>query len=222
MCPVAGGRGANAAADFAANNALSIPRMGGRSFINQGTPKFDEIFTVNPVTDEVTITASATSGEFLKQIFIGTRIQVSSTGTIPAGLLPAPTDYYITDIVGSVFKLSPDTKDATDGTKFVPIGDVGVGVHTILIQYLDITAGESYGENTHVLSRQETAPHIHNIIPANVATAGVGSLVAFDDGSAAGSDTGDSSDPLKPLQQLNSDPHNIMQPSFGGYIWIKL
>lgn len=59
----------------------------------------------------------------------GLKVQVSSTTTLPAGLL-ASTDYFVIYLSSSTFKLASSLVNAIAGTA-VDITDTGTGTHTI-------------------------------------------------------------------------------------------
>lgn len=78
-------------------------------------------FTAN-VTD---ICTKATHG-----MLTGLKVRVSSTVTLPDGLL-ANTDYFVISGGVDTFALSDSLAHALAGTDIINIGDAGTGVHTI-------------------------------------------------------------------------------------------
>jgi hypothetical protein len=76
---------------------------------------------VNTTSEEITITAHGHA--------TGTRVQVSSTGTIP-GNISAGTNYYVIRISDNVIKLSTSVGGAIAGT-VLNISSQGTGIHTL-------------------------------------------------------------------------------------------
>lgn len=60
----------------------------------------------------------------------GLKVQVSTTGTLPAGL-SAGTDYFVIVGTANTFALSDTLAHALAGTDIINIGDSGTGTHTI-------------------------------------------------------------------------------------------
>lgn len=218
FCPVSGGRGANAAADFAANKNIRLPQVLGRTMGILGQSTFTETFTGDSGTDELTIVASATSTSFLENIFVGTKFQVSSSGTLPSPLLPA-TDFFVTAISGSAFKVSTNTANAVLGT-FIDILTNGTGTHTVDLEFDSRSLAQPLGEQVHLISTVESAAHNHDATPG-----GTGKfLIDGDAGPAEVFLTGTTASVSRTATQIvgSSVSHNIMQPSSYMNAMIKL
>lgn len=150
--PVTGGRGASAAADFAANKPLRLTRALGRALGIAGAGSWSSTFTVNTGTEELTVASNGS-------IYTGTPVTVSSTGTLPTGLAAATT-YYAIRSSATVVKLATSLANAHAGTA-IDITAAGSGTHTITAALTSRALGEHLGEESHVSTVTETAPHTH-------------------------------------------------------------
>lgn len=83
-------------------------------------------FTADAGTDVMTYTSTTS---IPSNILTGTRIRVSTTTTLPAPLAAA-TDYYLTKISDTEYKLSTSYANLVAGT-FIDITTTGTGTHTI-------------------------------------------------------------------------------------------
>lgn len=85
-----------------------------------------DTFTADAGTDICTYTSTA---NFPSNILTGTRVRLTTTTTLPAGLSLA-TDYYVIKVTDSTFKLATSYANAVAGTA-INITDAGTGTHTI-------------------------------------------------------------------------------------------
>lgn len=85
-----------------------------------------DTFTADAGTDICTYTSTA---NFPSNILVGTRVRLTTTTTLPAGLATA-TDYYVIKVSDSTFKLATSYANAIAGTA-INITDAGTGTHTI-------------------------------------------------------------------------------------------
>lgn len=85
-----------------------------------------DTFTADAGTDICTYTSTA---NFPSNILTGTRVRLTTTTTLPAGLATA-TDYYVIRVTDSTFKLATSYANAIAGTA-INITDAGTGTHTI-------------------------------------------------------------------------------------------
>lgn len=83
-------------------------------------------FTVDTGTDAGTYTSST---QLPSNLITGTRIRVSTTTTLPAPLAAA-TDYYLTKLTDTTFKLSTSYANLVAGT-YIDFTTTGTGTHTI-------------------------------------------------------------------------------------------
>lgn len=85
-----------------------------------------DTFTADAGTDVCTWTSST---NFPSNIFTGTRVRLTTTTTLPAGLATA-TDYYVIRVSDTTFKLATSYANAIAGTA-INITDAGTGTHTV-------------------------------------------------------------------------------------------
>lgn len=84
-----------------------------------------DTFTADAGTDVCTWTSTA---NFPSNILTGTRVRLTTTTTLPAGLSLA-TDYYVIKVSDTTFKLATSYANAIAGTA-INITDAGTGTHT--------------------------------------------------------------------------------------------
>lgn len=87
---------------------------------------FGDTFTADAGTDIITMTSTA---NIPSNILTGTRVRLTTTTTLPAGLATA-TDYYVIKVTDSTFKLATSYANAIAGTA-INITDAGTGTHTM-------------------------------------------------------------------------------------------
>lgn len=213
--PVSGGRGGSAAADFAANKTLMLPRGVGRAMGIYGLAVLNQTFTADNTTEQLTVANADV-------YYTGTPVQLTSAGTLPAGLSTSTT-YYVIYINATTIKLAANSTDASNGDE-IDFTDDGSGTHTIEVQYTNRDLGEALGEEDHVSVVGELAQHDHPPLPAyshiSQGTPGIGGIAA-DGGTnswvgknqTASGNTGVRGD---------ADPANNMQPSIFLSAMIKL
>lgn len=85
-----------------------------------------DTFTADAGTDVCSYSSVA---NFPSNILSGTRVRLTTTTTLPAGLSLA-TDYYVIKVSDTTFKLATSYANAIAGTA-INITDVGTGTHTI-------------------------------------------------------------------------------------------
>lgn len=87
---------------------------------------FGDTFTADAGTDIITMTSVA---NLPTNILVGTRVRLTTTTTLPAGLALA-TDYYVIKVTDLTFKLATSYANAIAGTA-INITDAGTGTHTM-------------------------------------------------------------------------------------------
>jgi len=87
---------------------------------------YGDTFTADAGTDIITMTSTA---NIPSNILTGTRVRLTTTTTLPAGLALA-TDYYVIKVTDSTFKLATSYANAVAGTA-INITDAGTGTHTM-------------------------------------------------------------------------------------------
>ena len=85
-----------------------------------------DTFTANAATDLCTWSSTA---NIPSNILTGTRVRLTTSGTLPAGLATA-TDYYVIKMSDTTFELATSFANATAGTQ-IDITDTGTGTHTV-------------------------------------------------------------------------------------------
>ena len=85
-----------------------------------------DTFTADAGTDVCTWTSTA---NIPSNILTGTRVRLTTTTTLPAGLATA-TDYYVIKVSDTTFKLATSYANAIAGTA-IDITDAGTGTHTV-------------------------------------------------------------------------------------------
>ena len=87
---------------------------------------FGDTFTADAGTDIITMTSTT---NIPSNILTGTRVRLTTTTTLPAGLALA-TDYYVINVTDSTFKLATSYANAIAGTA-IDITSAGTGTHTM-------------------------------------------------------------------------------------------
>jgi len=85
-----------------------------------------DTFTADASTDLCTWTSTT---DVPSNVLTGTRVRLTTSGTLPAGLATA-TDYYVIKISDTTFKLATSYANAVAGTP-INITDAGTGTHTV-------------------------------------------------------------------------------------------
>lgn len=85
-----------------------------------------DTFSADDTTDTCTYTSTA---NYPSNILLGTRVRLTTTGTLPGGLATA-TDYYVIKVTDSTFQLATSYANAVAGTE-IDITTTGTGTHTI-------------------------------------------------------------------------------------------
>lgn len=85
-----------------------------------------DTFTADAGTDVCTWTSTA---NIPSNILTGTRVRLTTTTTLPAGLATA-TDYYVVKLSDTTFELATSYANAIAGTQ-INITDAGTGTHTV-------------------------------------------------------------------------------------------
>ena len=138
---VATARGGSAAADFAANRRLTLPRALGRVFAGTLNTEVTAAFTTNfAVNNQLTVASSAS-------FYTGVPVVLTTTGTLPAPLA-LNTTYYAIFIDATHIALATSFTNAIAGTQ-ITLTSNGAGVQTI--QVTPYVLGQAIGSEDAIL-----------------------------------------------------------------------
>lgn len=194
------------------STTFNLPDAKGRAFIGKGATAFTTTFLHTDVdTGADTIAVPSNTS-----LYTGTKIRLTTTGTLPTGLSLA-TDYYVIRISATSIKLATSRQNALGSSTVVgasstpvPINITGQGSGTNTITVQDLTTrtlGERGGEETHTQKLEELVAHSHTQIA--------------DEGSSSGSGGSPQDSPNPTESTGGSTPFNIMQPYLGLMAIIK-
>jgi len=161
-------RGASAAADYAANKAIALPRCGNMVSANYRAQSFSCAFSVDVATNKLTLTLVGAANAAIAFPW-GAPVTLTSTGSLPAPLAISTT-YYVIGVSATTIYLALASTDVTpDSTVPIDITDTGgVGaVHTMHRSMTVKDLGYWEGENTHLARVREMAAHTHGNQPSN-------------------------------------------------------
>lgn len=119
---------------------------------------YGDTFTADASTDVLTYTSTTNSP---MNILTGTRVQLTTTTTLPAGLALA-TDYYVIKIDDSTCKLATSYANAIAGTA-INITDAGTGTHTmsrLLPRYTNGAGVQALFWNTNATALGAATPNL--------------------------------------------------------------
>lgn len=156
-------KGVSAAADFAANKRLSLPKTIARSPINSGDP-FSPNFTpgLQQFTLGVggtTIEPVQTSGIPTERYQVGQPVKFFTFGTLPSPLNTNDT-FYVTPVNNTQLKVFTTMDNASAGASVVLSG--GSGESYILLAPETITVVGTYGgSSAYVQSGEAVGHHVH-------------------------------------------------------------
>lgn len=207
IAPVSSGRGASAAADFAANKTIQLLRIAGRALAVPGSAIVKETFTASTSTSELTVADTSS-------FYAGTAVTLTTSGTLPAPLALA-TNYYVINVDATHIKLATSRANAVAGTA-ITLTTTGTGTHNVIITMPNRALGSFTGEPTHTNLINEMPAHSH---PGSTAP---GSSNDSGSGHCEFQSNNDSTAPLNIASQGGSGAHNNMQPSVFLNVMIKL
>lgn len=207
FCPVSGGRGVSAYADFSANKPMILTQVAG--YVMVGIPP-STTFTYDHTTGNLTV---ASAGLF----YVGSPITVSNSGGALPAAFTAGTVYYAIPINATTIQLASTYANALTGTAVAAGGDDGSGTNTLTFSL----AGQ-FGEPRHTQLATEVGTHTHNgegdtfrYLENKVASGSFNiQVLAGNDNdlfNTTGNNTGTS-----------GQPFNIVQPSIYVNVFLKL
>lgn len=200
------------------STTFNVPDVRGRvsGNIGQGTSKYSIASTsVSAAADTITLAST-------DDIYSGTPIVVTTSGTMPAGLTSGAT-YYAIKVNSTTIKLATSLANVHAGTS-INITSAGSGTHTLTITLTNRTIGTKVGEESHLSLLTETAPHTHQEIGQAASSVGAASDPLSQDAVLATDTTSPTStNPNIPITGSSGGGlvHNNMQPTiFDGMSFI--
>lgn len=155
--PVVGGRGANAAADFAAHKAIALPKTLGRALAGYGVGTV-VASGVNADVDTGAANSLTVASNTAKWITGMPVVFTLASGTI-TGLTSGNT-YYVIRTNSTLIQLASSLANAQNGTE-VDLTAKSSPVWTVTHTYTARVLGEAAGEGTHAASSAELLAHTH-------------------------------------------------------------
>jgi hypothetical protein len=153
FCPVVGGAGVSAIADFVALKSIFLPRALGRNLAATISPQQLFNFTADFATGIITIS----SGN-LDMILTGSPLFLTTTGSLPAGLLPN-TVYYIIKLTSTTLKLATTYANAIALVNDAVFTNNGAPINTI--NYSAFPLGYFEGERHYPIPLASLPNHTH-------------------------------------------------------------
>lgn len=147
------------------STTFNVPDPQGRALVFAGSGSLAESFAATAVT---TATDLITVQSNVDRWITGMKVRATTTGTLPTGLALA-TDYYVIRMSATTIKLATNLTNAHAGTA-VDLTAQGSGTHTLTHTLTARAIGDKGGEENHVLTAVELAPHNHTIPSGGPAT----------------------------------------------------
>lgn len=187
---------------------FNLPDGQGRAMVGAGTGTLSESFAAAAVT---TATDLITVASNVDKWNTGMLVRATTTGTLPTGLALA-TDYFVIRMSATTIKLASNLTNALAGTA-IDITAQGTGTHTLTHTLTARAVGDRGGEEMHLLTAAELAPHSHTIPSGGPATS-AGAFQNFwqGPGPSTGTFTANSTN--------NGSPHNNMPPYLAENLFI--
>lgn len=194
--PVSTGRGASAAADFAANKCIRLPRATGRALAGLGTPTVTESISGAASGNALTVASNNTTWI--------TGMQVTVSGSGYTGLTNGT--WYIVRASSTTVQFATTLANAQNGT----VATIS-GTSSATLTWTGTTRaiGETGGEEAHAMSSTELLAHTHANGFAAYSTAAAGGSPSLGSASNTTSTGGNAA-------------MNILQPSLFLTVMIKL
>lgn len=160
--PVSGGRGASAAADYAANKTLALSKTLGRAIAMRGTGTV----VASGVDGDVDLTGDTFTVPSNNTTWItGMPVVFTlSSGTITG--LTSSTTYYIIRSSSTLVQLASSLANAQNGTA-INMTAKSSPVWTLTHTYTARVLGETGGEEAHAMSDTELLAHTHAVSTAS-------------------------------------------------------
>lgn len=149
------------------STTFNLPDLRGRARISRGTGTMTEaVAAASVTTGDDTFTVAANDDKWIT----GMKVQVSTTGGLPAGLAAA-TDYWLVRASSTTIKFATSLANAQNGT-VIDLTTQGTGTHTVTHTLTARTLGIRGGEEAHAMSSTELLAHTHSLEGAFVLNGG--------------------------------------------------
>lgn len=220
QCPVSGGRGASAAADWAANKTLTLP-------VKYGSPNIiaNSNYTVSATPNSPANQLLVTSSSYYQTGDI-VQIAAQSGGTLPSGI-SALTNYYVIIIDATHIALATSSLNAHTGTAITFSGGTG---------NVNVSLSVGSWSQAQVQGRQYASIGVSNLPKFSIQTKTVAGTGAGDApqpnlSNAVANDLGwngviqpnlENDPTLGDMPNMVSAAFGTQSPGFGGYLFIKL
>ncbi len=203
--PVTGGRGASAAADFAANKPLALPKALGRALAGYGSGLTVVTATASSANGLVVTTNST---KWVTGMFVTVSALSGFGGTIAA------TTYYLVRVSATNIRFATSITLAQALTPDVTI--TGSGSATVTYAFTARSLGEHAGEDAHFQSANELVVHAHQAVACDPRTPGAGN------GTIGGGNNSSNTDTVTTATSGSNSSMNIMQGTLFLNVMVKL
>jgi hypothetical protein len=204
--PVTGGRGGSAAADFAANKPLALPKTLGRALAGYGVGTTKETFTASSANGFTSVTNNT-------KWVTGMPIVISALSGFTTTATAGPT-YYVVRISSTNVRLATTLALAQNNTPDITLS--GSGSATFTYTFTSRAIGEQAGEEAHAGSITELLAHAHSgtSVPTNNVPGGSAPNLFIGNGTNASS--------IGTTSTGGNVVMNIMQPTIFLNVMVKL
>jgi hypothetical protein len=208
LAPVIDGRGASAAADWAANKQIRLLRVAGRAIAGLGAAVALDAGTeadVSIANDTLTVPTN------VNKWITGMPIVITYTGTLTGTGISSGAVLHVIRDSATTIKLATTLANAQNG---VAINITAASALAWTITYTDPdthVGGSHEGEHAHAMTSSQLLLHNHPLSRGNTGSANVsgGGIVAYNAGASTGSEGG-------------NEAMNVVQPTSYWTIQVKL
>lgn len=148
--PVA--RGASVTIDFLAGNVISLQPSIGRSPAGASNLIIPNQTFTALTPNVITLTSGSTM-----YYGAGTILSLTTSGTLPTGLLPAPQEYFAKPLTSTTMNLALTSL----GSPINFAGGAGFGTHTVFSRFGVNAGGAAYGSDENTLTIGQMPAHTH-------------------------------------------------------------
>lgn len=142
------------------STTFTLPDWRGRTLVGAGSGKNTEaVLAASVATGPNTFTVVSNTDKWIS----GMKVQLTTTGALPAGLSLA-TDYYVIRDSATTIKFATSLAFAVAPTPTpIDLTTQGTGTHTVTQALTNRPAGTSFGEEAHATLLAEAPTHAHSI-----------------------------------------------------------